>query len=49
MNNEKKLANFEREYYAENAEYRKYKRRYAKEYRKKEPVKSKARRLRKAK
>jgi hypothetical protein len=37
-----------REYYEENEEYRKYKRRYAKEYRKREPIKSKARKDRKA-
>lgn len=37
-----------REYYAENEDYRKYKRNYAKEYRKREPIKSKARKDRKA-
>lgn len=37
-----------REYYADNEDYRKYKRRYAKKYRKEEPIKSKARKDRKA-
>lgn len=37
-----------REYYADNEDYRKYKRKYAKEYRKREPIKSKARKDRKA-
>ena len=39
---------YHREYYAENEDYRKYKREYAQEYRKREPVKSKARKDRKA-
>lgn len=37
-----------REYYAENEQYRVYKRKYAKEYRKREPIKSRARKDRKA-
>lgn len=37
-----------REYYRENEEYRVYKRKYAKEYRKREPIKSRARKDRKA-
>lgn len=37
-----------REYYKENEDYRKYKRKYAKEYRKREPIKAKARKDRKA-
>ena len=47
--NRPKYAKEQREYYAESEEYRRYKRKYAKEYRKKEPVKSKARKDRKAK
>lgn len=39
---------YHREYYKDNEDYRSYKRKYAKEYRKREPIKSKARRLRKA-
>lgn len=35
-----------REYYASNPDYREYKRKYAASYRKAEPVKSKAKRLR---
>ena len=45
--NKPKYAKKQKEYYAENEEYRSYKRKYAEEYRKKEPIKSKARRLRK--
>ena len=37
-----------REYYKDNEDYRKYKRKYAKEYRKREPIKSRARKDRKA-
>ncbi len=37
-----------REYYRDNEDYRKYKRKYAKEYRKREPIKSRARKDRKA-
>lgn len=47
--NRPKYAKEQREYYKESEEYRAYKRKYAKEYRKKEPVKSKARKDRKAK
>lgn len=46
--NKKAYNKYKREYYADNGNYRKYKRRYAKEYRKQEPVKSKARKYRKA-
>ncbi len=46
--NKKKTNEYHREYYAENEDYRKYKRRYAKDYRRREPVKSKARKDRKA-
>lgn len=41
--NRPKYAKESREYYEDNADYRKYKKRYAREYRKREPVKSKAR------
>lgn len=46
--NKSKTNEYHREYYAENGEYRAYKRKYADEYRKKEPVKSRARKYRKA-
>lgn len=46
--NKKEYNKDKREYYAANPDYRKYKRKYAEEYRKKEPVKSKARKYRKA-
>lgn len=46
--NRKEYNKDKREYYANNEDYRKYKRRYAKEYRKREPIKSKARKDRKA-
>jgi len=46
--NKKEYNKDKREYYAENADYRKYKRAYAKKYRKLEPVKSKAKKDRKA-
>ena len=39
---------YHREYYANNEDYRKYKRKYAKKYRKREPIKSRARKDRKA-
>ena len=41
--NKPKYAKKQREYYDENEDYRKYKRAYAKKYRKQEPIKSKAR------
>ena len=47
--NRPKYAKEQREYYQENEDYKKYKRAYAKKYRKKEPIKSKARKDRKAK
>lgn len=47
--NRPKYAKEQREYYKESESYREYKRKYAKEYRKKEPVKSKSRKDRKAK
>ena len=47
-NNKSKTNEYHREYYDENGEYRAYKRKYAREYRKKEPIKSKARKYRKA-
>ena len=47
--NRPKYAKEQREYYQESEEYRKYKKAYAKKYRKKEPIKSKARKDRKAK
>jgi len=46
--NKKEYNKDKREYYADNPDYRRYKRKYAKDYRKKEPVKSKARKYRKA-
>ena len=46
--NRPKYAKESREYYAENEDYRKYKRAYAKRYRKLEPIKSRARKDRKA-
>ena len=46
--NRKEYNKDKREYYANNEDYRKYKRRYAKEYRKREPIKSLARKDRKA-
>lgn len=46
--NRPKYAKEQREYYADNPDYRAYKKKYAKEYRKKEPLKSKARKYRKA-
>ena len=46
--NRPKYAREQREYYADNEAYRKYKRKYAKEYRKRQPIKSKARKDRKA-
>lgn len=39
---------YHRDYYADNEEYRKYKRQYSKEYHKREPIKSRARKDRKA-
>lgn len=42
-------AAYQREYYAENPEYRKWKRAYAKSYRKSNPVKSRAYKNRKVK
>ena len=47
--NRPKYAKEQREYYQENEDYRKYKKAYAKKYRKKEPIKSKTRKDRKAK
>ena len=47
--NRPKYAKEQREYYQESEEYRKYKKAYAKKYRKKEHIKSKARKDRKAK
>ena len=46
--NKPKYAKEQREYYADSEKYRKYKRAYAKKYRKEEPVKSRARKDRKA-
>lgn len=46
--NKPKYNKEKREYYADNEDYRKYKRKYAKEYRKREPIKSRARKDRKA-
>lgn len=46
--NKPKTNKKQREYYKKSEEYRKYKRRYAKEYRKREPIKSRARKDRKA-
>ena len=47
--NKPKYAKEQKDYYHSSEEYRKYKRAYAKKYRKEEPVKSKARKDRKAK
>ena len=47
--NRPKYAKEQREYYAENEDYKKYKRAYAREYRRREKIKSKARKDRKAK
>lgn len=46
--NRPKYAKEQREYYAENEDYKKYKRKYAKDYRKRNPIKSRARKDRKA-
>ncbi len=46
--NKPKYNKEKREYYADNENYRKYKRKYAKKYRKEEPIKSRARKDRKA-
>lgn len=46
--NRPKYAKEQREYYADSEDYRKYKRAYAKKYRKEEPIKSRARKDRKA-
>lgn len=46
--NKPKYAKEQREYYKDSEEYRKYKKRYAKEYRKREPIKSRAKKDRKA-
>ena len=46
--NRPKYAKEQREYYADSERYRKYKRAYAKKYRKEEPIKSRARKDRKA-
>ena len=46
--NKPKYNKEKREYYKDNEDYRKYKRKYAKEYRKREPIKSRARKDRKA-
>ena len=46
--NKPKTNKEKREYYKDSEDYRKYKRAYAKRYRKEEPVKSKARKYRKA-
>lgn len=46
--NKSETNEYHREYYAETPSYRKYKRKYAEEYRKRELVKSKARKYRKA-
>lgn len=47
--NRPKYAKEMKEYYHENEDYRKYKRAYAKKYRKEEPIKSRARKDRKTK
>ena len=39
---------YHRDYYAKNEDYRKYKREYSKEYHKREPIKSRSRKDRKA-
>ena len=46
--NRPKYAKEQREYYKDSEEYRSYKKKYAKAYRKREPIKSKARKDRKA-
>ena len=46
--NPKEHAEYQRDYYHDNQKYRRYKIAYAREYRKKEKVKSKARKDRKA-
>ena len=46
--NRPKYAKEQRDYYADNEDYRKYKKAYAKKYRKEEPIKSKAKKDRKA-
>ena len=38
--NRPKYAKEQRDYYADNEDYRKYKKRYSKEYKKREPIKS---------
>lgn len=38
--NKKETNEYHRKYYAENEDYRKYKRRYSREYKKREPIKS---------
>ena len=47
--NKEEHAKYQREYYASNPSYRKYKREYASRYRKTNPIKSKARKYRKMK
>jgi len=46
--NKPKYAKEQREYYADSEDYRKYKKAYAKKYRKEEPIKSRAKKDRKA-
>ncbi len=46
-NNKPKYAKEQREYYKENKEYREYKKRYSREYKKREPIKSLPREKRK--
>lgn len=46
--NKAKTNEYHRKYYAENEDYRSYKKKYAREYRKANPIKSKARKDRKA-
>ncbi len=46
--NKSKYAKEQREYYADSEDYRKYKKAYAKKYRKEEPIKSRAKKDRKA-
>ena len=46
--NKSKTNEYHRKYYSENEDYRRYKRAYAKDYRRREPVKSRARKDRKA-
>ena len=45
--NPKKHAEYQKDYYHENQDYRAYKIKYARDYRKREPIKSKARKDRK--